>query len=368
MCYATAARWIRMRPMMHVLIVEDDDATRLLLHQWVESEGGMSIGARSAEQALALIDAAAPPDVALCDLRLPGKDGLWLTEQLRVRHPDTAVVIETGVHEFEAAVTSLHAGAVDYLVKPFTLEQLSEALNRGFFAHKSRCALAEMQHEIERRRAQITEALAEVEATALSSVNAMVALLQARDPGAYEHSHRVTRLAVNLALTLGIREPALSDIERAALLHDLGKLTLSDDLLGRVSEPLSARDRALVHAYPLHGYTIVKSVPFLAEASEIAVATHERYDGSGFPHGLRGEAIPLGARVVGVADAYDGLVAGIEHSPMTPERAVEILCTTRRCEFDARVLNALTLLHGRESIVWAPTEGPDAERPFGRTQ
>lgn len=142
--------------MMHVLIVEDDDATRLLLHHWVEAEGGISIGTRSAEQALALIDAHDPPDVALCDLCLPGKDGLWLIEQLRVKHPDTAVVVESGVHEFDAAVTSLHAGAVDYLVKPLTQERLSNALNRAYVAHKSRCALARMQEELERRRAQTT--------------------------------------------------------------------------------------------------------------------------------------------------------------------------------------------------------------------
>lgn len=144
------------RHMMHVLIVEDDDATRLLLHHWVEAEGGISIGTRSAEQALALIDAHDPPDVALCDLCLPGKDGLWLIEQLRVKHPDTAVVVESGVHEFDAAVTSLHAGAVDYLVKPLTQERLSNALNRAYVAHKSRCALARMQEELERCRAQTT--------------------------------------------------------------------------------------------------------------------------------------------------------------------------------------------------------------------
>lgn len=123
-------------------------------------------------------------------------------------------------------------------------------------------------------------------------------------------------------LTLGIREPAFSDIERAALLR----------------------------TFPLHGHTIVKNVPFLAAANEIAVAAQERYDGSGFPHGLRGEGIPLDARIIGIADAYDGLVSGIEHSPVTPERAVELLCTERRSEFDPRVLNALKILHGQESM------------------
>lgn len=331
--------------MMHVLIVEDDDATRLLLHHWMEEEGRISIGARSAEQALALIDAHDPPDVALCDLCLPGKDGLWLIEQLRARHPETAVIVESGVHEFDAAIKSLHAGAVDYLVKPLTSERLSEALTRAFVVHESRHALAEMQQEFDRRRGQVTEALTALESTEWSSVKAMVGLMQARHPGAYEHAHRVARLAVNVALALGgISEPALSDIERAGLLHDLGRLTLPDELLTRLHGPLSADEGARVRAYPLQGYAILKAVPYLEAANDIAVAAHERYDGSGFPHGLRGDAIPLGARIVGVADAYDELVSGMERSPVTPDRAIETFRTERRSEFDPRVINALEIL------------------------
>ena len=263
---------------LQVLIVDDEAPIRRLLQNWVEAEGATTLQARTSEEALEAFSASVTPAVALCDIRLPGKDGLWLAEQLRVEHPETAVVMTTGVNEFDSAVNSMQAGVIDYLVKPFTRERFTEALQRAFFAHQSR------------------------------------------------------------------REPRLSDIERAALLHNLGRLALPDALLVAEPQGLSDADRNRVRAYPLHGQAILRNVPYLAAASELAVAAHERYDGRGFPHGIKGEQIPLGARIIGVANAYDELVSGIGHGPVPPAEAVDILCTTRAAEFDPLVLGALKML------------------------
>jgi response regulator RpfG family c-di-GMP phosphodiesterase len=328
---------------LQVLIVDDETPIRRLLQNWVEAEGAAVLLAGTSEEALNLI-ADVTLAVALCDIRLPGRDGLWLAEQLRVDRPETAVVMTTGVNEFDAAVNSMQAGVVDYLVKPFTRERLTEALQRAFFAHQSRRALGTMQRELEARRAQITEALAELELNASSGLEMMLEMLRARHPESYEHAQRVSRLAVNLAMTLQIGEPRLSDIERAALLHNLGRLALPDNLLRAKEHTLSEADRARVRAYPLHGQAILRNVPYLAAASELAVAAHERYDGRGFPHGLKGEAIPLGARIIGVANAYDELVSGIGRDSITPTDAVDILCETRAAEFDPLVLGALKML------------------------
>jgi response regulator RpfG family c-di-GMP phosphodiesterase len=329
---------------MRVLIVDDEAPIRRLLQNWVISEGGKVFHAATAEEGIALIDVEGAPAVALCDLRLPGKDGLWLAEQLREKCPETAVVMTTGVHEFDAAVTSLHAGVVDYLVKPFTRERLSEGLKRAFFAHQSRRALGAMQRELEQRRAQISESLAELEVNATSSLEAMLAMLRVRDQQSCDHSHRVSTLAVNVAMTLEIGEPRLSDIERAALLHNLGRLAMPDALLVRPMEALTDAERAQIRSYPLHGYAMLKNVPFLVGANQLALAAHERFDGSGFPHGLKGEDIPLGARIIGVADAYDELVSGIGRRVVSPAVALEILCSARASEFDPLVLGALKML------------------------
>ena len=113
-------------------------------------------------------------------------------------------------------------------MKPFSRERLTEAVNRAFFAHKSRRALADMQRELDERRAQITEALGALEMNAAASLEAMLAMLRVRDAHSYDHAHRVAALSVNLAMALRVSEPQLSDIERAALLHNLGRLALPD--------------------------------------------------------------------------------------------------------------------------------------------
>ena len=166
-----------------------------------------------------------------------------------------------------------------------------------------------------------TEALAELEATAATSLEAMLELLRARHPAAAAHARRVADLAVNIAMALQVPEPHLSDIERGALLHTIG------------------------HTAP--------HVPLLAGASAIAVAAHERYDGGGSPRGLAGDAIPLGARIVAVADAFDRIVSGMAGDPIPPAQALDVLATTRAAEFDPLVIGALKVL--------APTHAPTAQ-------
>ena len=325
---------------MRVLILDDEASIRRLLQNWVQAEGATVIEADTSEQALTVVAAEGPPAVALCDIRLPGKDGLWLAAQLRARYPETAVVMTTGVNEFDAAVTSLHAGVVDYLVKPFTRERLIQALNRALFAHKSRVALTAMDRELSARRAQITEAIAEMEVNSTGSLDAMLSMLAARDPRACDRAHRVAQLSVNIAMTLQIGEPRLSDIERAALLHNIGRLALPDALLRDSGAGLNEDERQRLREYPVHGHAMLRNVAFLAPAADIALAAHERWDGSGFPYGLVGESIPLGARIVGLADAFDALVT----SGVSRSEALAALATAHAVEFDPNVLEALRRL------------------------
>jgi response regulator RpfG family c-di-GMP phosphodiesterase len=329
---------------MRVLIVDDEEPIRFVLRGWLEPEGLTIIEAESSEQALTLVATGEPPAVAFCDLRLPGEDGLWLAEQLQKVAPDTAVVMTTGVHEFDAAVRSLKSGVVDYLTKPFPRERFIEAYRRAFITHHSRRALSMMQGELEQRQAQITQALAELELNAASSLEAMLAILRLRDPQSADHARRVAHLSVNVAMMLQIGEPQLSEIERAALLHNLGRLALPDHLLTKDDDALTAEERTRIQSFPLHGYAMLKNVPFLAAANRIAVATHEKYNGSGFPHGLVGDSIPLEARIISAANVYDELVSGLQGEQVSPARALEMMLTERSTEFDPLVLGALKML------------------------
>lgn len=136
---------------MRALIVDDEAGIRGVLRRWLEAEGVEVVDAATAEEALgAMARLDPPPGVALCDIRLPGKDGLWLANQLDTFYPDTAVVMTTGVHDFETAVRSLQSGVVDYVSKPFERKQVLDAYRRAFFAHTSRLTVASMTRELER--------------------------------------------------------------------------------------------------------------------------------------------------------------------------------------------------------------------------
>lgn len=333
--------------MLRVLIVGGDTPIRDRLREWVEAEGGTVTEAATAEQALAQVAADGAPAVVVCDIRLAGRDGLWLAEQLRIEHPEVAVVITTATHEADAAIRSLQAGVVDYLVEPLTRDRVLEALRRAHFARQSRGTTVEIQRVVEHQRVQLAEAFAELELYASSSIRAMLLMLEAREPGAFEHAQRVARLAVNLALALQVDEPRVSDIERAALLHDVGRLALPDT---GALEPGAAGQR--LRESLLWGSTFLESIPLLAGAAPFVAAVRERYDGTGFPDGLRGEEIPFGARIISVAKAYDELVSGIGQEPVTPVRAREILRVERAPEFDPLVLAAFEALQpGAYSVV-----------------
>lgn len=293
-------------PVSHVLIVEDQVPIGRLLRAWIEAEGASVVTATGAEQAL-LLASEHPPAVALCDIRLPGgRDGFWLVEQLRLLHPETAVVMTTGLPQFDTEVSGPREGVADFVVKPFTRERIVDALRRGLAEHRSRQASMATDSG---GRAPAGPGRDSMAATA-----ALLAVLHTQSGSAAAHAQRVSHLAVTLARALNVEDSAVSHIEHAALLRDVER---SD----------------------IHG--IVRKLPHLDAASTIAVASQERFDGTGFPLGLKGDAIPRGARIVAVADAYDDLVEGQCLSGLTPADAVEALCGERASQFDPAVLRAL---------------------------
>jgi len=292
----------------HVLIVEDQAPIQRLLREWLEADGASVITAVGAEQAL-LIATEQPPAVALCDIHLPGgRDGFWLAEQLRLFHPETAVIMTTGLPGFDEA-TAGPAGVTEYLLKPFTRQRLQQALQRALTEHDSRQAsiaacLGEYAHATS----------SDADTVPPGATAALLTVLHAQRGSAYSHARRVSELAVTLARTLNLTEPEVSHIEHAALLRDIPRSDI---------------------------YAVARKVPYLAAATEIAVASGERFDGAGFPLGLRGDAIPRGARIVAVAEAYDAVVTGDGLRQPTPADAVERLCGERAREFDPDVLRAL---------------------------
>jgi response regulator RpfG family c-di-GMP phosphodiesterase len=289
-----------------VLIVEDQVPVARLLRAWIEADGLTAVAATGAEQAL-VVAGEQPLAVAFCDIKLPGgRDGFWLVDQLRVLRPETAIVMTTGLQHFDAAVVLMRAGVTDYLVKPFTWARFRQALQRALAEHRSRAGEAAVSDGDEAQAPQVPE----------SATAALRTVLEAQGGTSVQHAQRVASLSTQLARALGTTEPEVSLIECAALLCSVERLDI---------------------------HSMAPNVPHLKDASAIAVAVREHFDGTGFPRGLKGEAIPKGARIVAVARAYEELISGFR-TRVTAGDAVAQLCGKRAAQFDPAVLDALKTL------------------------
>ncbi len=333
--------------MSSILVVDDEPAVRVLTSRWLETIGLPARAAASADQALEVM-AAESADVVLCDVWMPGHDGLWLAERLRADYPETAVIMATGGRDLDTAIASLRLGVLDYLVKPYSRERLRESVEHGLEWHRAaletrrrREALRTQAHA---RHGQISEAFARLHLESIDEVDAVLSLLTLRDRHAYDHAHRVARLSGRLAAVVQRDADPPAGLEAAALLHELGRLALPDDLITKPA-PLSADERELVHEHPRFAYEELRQVPSLSTAADLVLSLHERFDGSGYPAGLKGDAIPLGSRILAVADVFDSLSRqdGVPE-PVARLDALKEFARTSGLHFDPAVVDALVTL------------------------
>lgn len=327
-----------------VLVVDDETGVRDLISRWLVSGGYAVASAAGADEALGLIEEA-PPAVAVCDIRMPGHDGLWLADRIRHEHPETAVIMATGVQDVGAAVESLRQGVVDYLTKPFGRDRLREAVLRGLEWHRSaidsRRWRESLETETQSRHSRLADAIVALQIDSDEALDAMLSMLTIRDRDAYAHAYRVAALSASMARILGVADEEISTIERGALLHDLGKLAMPEALL-RKPAPLTLEEQKLIRTHPRLGSDLVQGVPYLTDAAAIVRDAHERLDGLGYPRGVRGDCLPLGPRIVTVADAFDTMTR-----PRVFRDAIstsDALLELERCsgtQFDRRVVDAL---------------------------
>jgi cyclic di-GMP phosphodiesterase len=326
-----------------VLIVDDENVVRNLMARWLESGGFTVATASSAEEALGRFEPV-PPAVALCDIRMPGHDGIWLAERIRQQYPETAVIMATGVHDVGPAVTTLRQGVIDYLTKPFGPDRLREAVTRGLEWHESAWDARRWRESLEQEmtilRARLSEAISHVDVNNDETLRSMIAMLTLTDRELHAHGYRVAALAVSVARILGLPDEALGTIEHGALLHDIGKLTLPEAVL-RKPAPLTAEELVLVRRHPDIGSEIIATVPYLQAAVPIVREANERMDGLGYPQGVRAAEVSIGARIVCVADAYDTMTRPrVFRDAIGPAEALLELERCSGTQFDPLVVEA----------------------------
>lgn len=326
-----------------ILVVDDEEEIRDLFTEWLSLAGHTCVTAASAAEALAVADRE-HADVAVLDLRMPGPSGVWLARRLRETRGDIAIIMATGSQSFDAAREGLRLGVMDYLLKPFSREELVDAVDRAVkwceAAAVERAERTRLEQEIARRSAELSSAFGRVESATSGALEALLAAFNSRNPEACAHAERVARAAVVLAQALGIRGTALADIERGALLHDIGKVAMPDALIHSAAR-LTEDERAVIRTHPQVGHDILMAVPSLGPAAAIVLASHEWVDGTGYPLGLKGPEIPLGARITAVADAFDALTMSRAYrGPVPPAIADAELLRFSGRQFDPDIVRA----------------------------
>jgi putative nucleotidyltransferase with HDIG domain len=326
-----------------ILVVDDEAPIRDLFSEWLRVAGHTCVGAANAAEALRMSQAA-PADVALLDLRMPGESGVWLARRLRESQRDIAIILATGAQSFDAAVEGMRLGILDYLLKPFTRDELVDAVDRAVKwreqSARERRERERLEEQIEERSEALSDAFAKVREASAGALEALLVTLNTRNPDAFEHTKRVADTAVLLATAMRLPEPMLATVERAALLHDIGKVAMPDSLIHKPGA-LTEEEVAVIRTHPQIGRDILHAVPFLRPAAEIVMASHEWYNGRGYPNGLQGEEIPIGARIVAVADAWDALTRSrVYRDPVSAEAAVAELVRCAGRQFDPDVVQA----------------------------
>lgn len=345
------------------LVVDDEAPLRAMLRAVVEADGFRCVEAASGEEALACM-AHDPAELVLSDLHMPGMPGLALLRRLRARWPDAAVVMITADTDAEQVVRCLDEGALDYVTKPFRAAKVRARVRQAL---DKRRLLLENRAYREQLEARVAAQAQKYEELFLAALQSLADALEVKDARTWGHSTRVSRYAVAIARELGVSAALVQQIELGARLHDLGKIGVREAVLNKPG-PLTDAEYAHVMEHPVIGWRIL--APLLREAPHalsLVRSHHERLDGAGSPDGLRGEAIPLGARIAAVADSFDAMTSG---RPYRSGMAVEAaLAELRRCvgtQFDPACVAAFERAIAHGAVTVPGWEGPGGEGPAPR--
>jgi len=294
-----------------ILITDDEPNVCQLLKNRLEQEGFECHTCASAEEALQTVQAS-NFDLIISDLRLPNMSGTELMEVVFKNNPRTAFLIVTGVDDVRVGIDAMKRGADDYLVKPFQLAAVVASVERALERKQMKAELESyrqnLESMVEQRTKQLQTAMKRIENTYDETLEALGAALDLRDTETEGHSRRVSRSCLEIARAMGCSGEQLKQISRGSYLHDIGKIGIPDTILlkpGRLTE----EETAVMQTHARVGYDLVSKIGFLAPAAEIVLTHQERFDGTGYPQGLMGEEIPLGARIFAIADTLDAMTS-----------------------------------------------------------
>jgi putative two-component system response regulator len=325
-----------------ILIVDDEAEITEILADLLSEDYDCS-RAGSAEEALTRLREE-EFQLVISDITMPGMSGLDMIPHVKELAPDTVVVMISGMQTVESAISALRVGAFDYLMKPFDLRQVEAVVKRALEHHD--LVVAKQRYEnhleelVEQRTAELDRALNSLEGSYRSTLKALTAALETRDSETHGHSERVVSYSLRLGREYGLNSAEMKSLEFGSLLHDIGKIGVPDSILRKPAK-LTEEEWVRMREHPLHGQQILRGIEFLQGASRVVAQHHEKWDGTGYPLGLRNEEIDICARIFAVADAFDAITSDRVYRRGKPyEAAAQELDDWAGRQFDPKVVEA----------------------------
>jgi len=336
-----------------ILVVDDEEAIREVVSTLLEAQGHECASVSNGHLAQEFLRRQTV-DLVLSDMVMPEMDGLRLVEWLRQTDPDIPIIMVTAMHDISTALEAIRRGAYDYILKPFEKDQLylgvRRALEHRQLVLEKRDYQRNLENQVEERTAQLKGALEQLEQSYDDTLEALGGALDLKDAETEGHCKRVTAFTIAIAKEMKLEPILLPQIARAAFLHDIGKMAIPDIIL-RKPGPLTPEEREVMRTHCAIGFNMVTRIPFLREAAEIVLSHQEFFDGTGYPRGLGGEQIPLGARIFAVADALDAMISDRPYrKALSITHAQQEILRCSGTQFDPKVVEVFLTM---PSTLWS---------------
>jgi putative two-component system response regulator len=339
-----------------LLVVDDEEPIRNALRKFLSQQGYEVVTAAGGEEALAVLQRQRITGMLL-DVNMPGVTGIELVPQIMELEPAIALLMLTAVNDATSAALCMQRGAFDYLIKPIDLRHLGRAIHQALRRRHTQLEGQQinqwLKDEVAARVAERRLEQANQDRISIATLEALVNALEAKDPYLRGHSARVADLSAMVAAQLGIGDEQIEAVRTGGRLHDIGKIGIREEILNKQG-PLTKEEFEHVKQHVTVGSQILSPLVHLGEAIGFVRSHHERWDGTGYPDRLRGEEIPLGARIIGAVEIYDALTTARPYQErMPPELAVERVRDLIGTVIDPAVHGALeAVVSQRQALVF----------------
>ncbi len=308
----------------HILIADDEEMIRELMCATLGKEGYICHQASNAEEGFAIMKTE-PIDIAFLDIMMPGRSGVELLKESKMLKPEMIVLMITAMNDMDTALSCIHLGAEDYITKPFNLDRVlliaRNATEKQRLIRDNREYQANLELKVQEQTEVIRTAMGEINLAYEHTLTALIRALDAREKEVGSHSERVMAYTLLLAREVGIDETDRAAMAKGALLHDIGKIGISDNIL--LKPGILDKDEWLImKQHPQVGYEILTGIKYFKGAAELVLAHHERYDGNGYPNKLQGDDIPISARIFALVDTLDAMTSDRPYRKALPFKAV----------------------------------------------